>query len=202
MPYSLQRGAALILILALSGPMAIIALLILCIDGRPVLFRQVRAGRHMKGFKLFKFRTMKNHADALIKKGEDPKNRITRTGSVLRKSGLDELPQLVNVVRGEMALIGPRAMLPEVSARVPARYAARFDVLPGITGLAQVRGRNSIPWSKRLGLDIEYLRRRSLLFDLQIAFRTIAVLLQGAGHVPDRNTSKVDDLNLMGGDNE
>lgn len=201
MPYSLQRVAALILILALSGPLAVIALLILCIDGRPVLFRQVRAGQHMKAFPLFKFRTMKNDADAMIKKGEDPKNRITRTGAILRKSGMDEIPQLVNVLRGEMALIGPRAMLPEIAARVPAKFSARFSVYPGITGLAQVSGRNSIPWSKRLGLDIEYARRRSLLFDLRIAFRTIAVLVIGTGHVSDRNTSKVDDLNLMGGDN-
>lgn len=202
MPYFAQRLAAMFLILVLLVPTAIIALVIRYVDGSPVLFHQRRAGRNMEPFELHKFRTMKNNADGLLRSGSDPVGRLTRTGPFLRKSGLDELPQLLNVARGDMALIGPRAMLPKIAYRVPPEYRRRFEILPGITGLAQVSGRNSLVWSERLKVDLDYTARRSITLDVKIAFRTVFVLFSGSGHSPDRNTNQVDDLGLLGGDDE
>lgn len=178
--------------------MALIATVILAIDGKPILFRQARVGRDRTPFKLYKFRSMVNDADRLLEANTDPRGRLTRTGGVLRRSGLDELPQLLNVLRGDMALVGPRAMLPEIASRTPVKYESRFSVLPGMTGLAQISGRNSIPWSRRLTLDVEYTIKRNLRFDIGIALRTVRVLLTSDGHSPDRNSTQVDDLGLMG----
>lgn len=198
MPYPLQRLLSLLLLIALAPLMALIATVILAIDGKPILFRQARVGRDRTPFKLYKFRSMVNDADRLLEANTDPRGRLTRTGGALRKSGLDELPQLLNVLRGDMALVGPRAMLPEIASRMPVKYESRFSVLPGMTGLAQISGRNSIPWSRRLALDVEYTIKRNLRFDIGIALRTLRVLLTSDGHSPDRNSAQVDDLGLMG----
>ena len=123
---------------------------------------------------------MVNDADELLR-GDPAVNRLTRTGHFLRRFSIDELPQLVNIVRGDMTLIGPRAMLPEVGENLPHEFESRFDVLPGVTGLAQVRGRNDLPWSKRLEADVEYVKSRSALVDLTIVLNTFSVLLRGSG---------------------
>jgi sugar transferase EpsL len=197
MPYLLQRLLALIALGVLSPVLAGVGMVVAMVDGRPVLFKQQRIGRDRAEFTIYKFRTMVRDADALLDARGVTANRLTRTGRLLRQSGVDELPQLVNIARGEMALVGPRAMLPEVAANLPARYLRRFEVLPGLTGQAQVSGRNELLWSKRLQLDVEYVDQRSILTDLRILMRTIAVVLVGHGHTPDRNSADVDDLGLI-----
>ncbi|WP_127573414.1 sugar transferase [Georgenia faecalis] len=202
MPHPLQRAVALIVLVLFAPLMICVATLIRVVDGGPVLFSQTRIGYKREAFTLWKFRTMKNGADRELVYGVDPTSRLTRTGAALRRTALDELPQLLNVVRGDMTGVGPRALLPEVARNVPAQYDSRFDVLPGLTGLAQVSGRNSLPWSKRLELDARYARHRSVRLDVSIALRTFSTLATGAGFSADRNTEVVDDLGLLRPDDE
>lgn len=154
-----------------------IALLIRCTMGGPVLFRQTRTGWHGKEFEILKFRTMRDKRFP-----EEPDApRITRLGELLRRTSLDELPQLWNVARGEMGVIGPRPTLPEQVVHYSRRQRGRLDVRPGLTGWAQVRGRNSITWPERIELDLWYVRHRSLLLDLRILVLTVKVLLNPSG---------------------
>ncbi|WP_395293254.1 sugar transferase [Kitasatospora hibisci] len=177
----MKRGGDLA-VTVLAGIVAIplglvIALLIRCTMGGPVLFRQTRTGRHGKEFEILKFRTMRDrrHAD------EPDAPRITRLGDLLRRTSLDELPQLWNVARGEMGVIGPRPTLPEQVVHYSRRQRGRLDVRPGLTGWAQVQGRNSIGWPERIELDLWYVEHRSLLLDLRILVRTVGVLLRPSG---------------------
>lgn len=152
----------------------------------PVLFRQARLGMHGAPFEILKFRTMvvnapdvRNVDGSTFSGASDP--RITAIGRFLRKTSLDELPQLVNVLRGEMSLVGPRPDLAsQVSVYEPGELR-KLDMRPGITGWAMVRGRNAIPWSTRKRLDIEYIERFSLAFDLCILIRTVPAVLFGVG---------------------
>lgn len=147
--------------------------------GRPVLFRQVRPGRDGELFELVKFRTMLpvDPAQGLT----DDRARLTRFGRLLRSTSLDELPTLVNVVRGEMSLVGPRPLLVQYLDRYDQRQARRHDVLPGLTGLAQVAGRNALSWDRKLELDVQYVERRSLRLDLTILVATAATVLRRQG---------------------
>lgn len=152
-----------------------------------IFFRQRRVGLNQVPFRIVKFRTMKErdpdsidqHAEVVVSEGVDP--RITRSGRFLRATSLDELPQLWNVLIGDMSLVGPRPVLPEQVEAMPIGYLKRFDVRPGLTGLAQVRGRRSLSWLQQLQADAEYVDKRSLLFDLLIVLRTPYVLLCGSG---------------------
>ncbi|WP_380281420.1 sugar transferase [Kitasatospora purpeofusca] len=177
----MKRGGDLA-ITVLAGIVAIplglvIALLIRCTTGGPVLFRQTRTGLHGKEFEILKFRTMRDRRFP-----EEPDApRITRLGELLRRTSLDELPQLWNVVRGEMGVIGPRPTLPEQVVHYSGRQRGRLDVRPGLTGWAQVRGRNSITWPERIELDLWYVHNRSLGLDLRILLLTVKVLLRPAG---------------------
>ncbi|MEV6210827.1 sugar transferase [Kitasatospora sp. NPDC051914] len=177
----IRRGGDL-LIAATAGIVAIplgllVYVLIRCTMGGPVLFRQTRTGRHGKEFDILKFRTMreKRYAD------EPDAPRITRLGRLLRTTSLDELPQLWNVARGEMGVIGPRPTLPEQVVHYSDRQRGRLAVRPGLTGWAQVKGRNSITWPERIELDLWYIAHRSLLLDLRILLLTVKVLLRPAG---------------------
>lgn len=146
-------------------------------DGCPVLFRQRRVGKNGERFHIHKFRT-------LIRKPDDPtqpSKHTTRIGPMLRRWGLDELPQLWNVVRGEMSLVGPRPTLPQQVEQYGPYEHTRLEVLPGITGWAQIHGRNALPWSERIDLDVWYVQNRSLLLDLRILIRTPIVLIRGTG---------------------
>lgn len=168
--------ASMLVIAPLS---CVIALLILTTMGRPVLFRQTRSGRHGKRFEILKFRTMRppteaHQADAL---------RQTSVGQFLRRSSLDELPQMWNVLRGEMSLIGPRPTLPEQVAHYTSEQRRRLDVRPGITGWAQVRGRNLLSWPQRIELDVWYIANRTLLLDLWIVALTVLQLVRPRGIV-------------------
>jgi lipopolysaccharide/colanic/teichoic acid biosynthesis glycosyltransferase len=150
-------------------------------DGGPVFYRQRRVGLHGGEFELLKLRTMEVGAEArgagfAVSEG-DP--RITRVGRVLRRLSLDELPQLWNVVRGDMSLIGPRPTLAYQVERYTARQRRRLDVKPGITGWAQIHGRARLPWSDRIELDVWYVEHRSPLLDLKILARTPLALFAG-----------------------
>jgi lipopolysaccharide/colanic/teichoic acid biosynthesis glycosyltransferase len=144
--------------------------------GKPALFRQVRTGKNGELFQVVKFRSMTNALDNNGKLLDDGA-RLTRFGAFLRASSLDELPQLWNVARGDMSLVGPRPLLPAYLPRYSARQRRRHDVKPGITGLAQISGRNAISWDEKLELDVRYASNVTLGSDLAIAWKTVAKVL-------------------------
>jgi lipopolysaccharide/colanic/teichoic acid biosynthesis glycosyltransferase len=174
--------------LILLAPLLLLLALVVWINlGRPVLFRQIRAGRHGVPFTLLKFRTM---TDGRVAQGEllPDHDRLKRCGKILRATSLDELPQLWNVLRGEMSLVGPRPLLPQYVDRYSARQARRLEVQPGLTGWAQVCGRNALSWEDRFELDVWYVEHRTLWLDLRILVMTIWKTLRregisAAGHV-------------------
>jgi len=148
--------------------------------GQPILFRQVRPGLHGVPFRIFKFRTMLEAAESSGAAACD-EQRLTPLGRFLRRTSLDELPELFNVVRGEMSLVGPRPLLPEYLARYTAHQARRHDVKPGITGWAQVNGRNELSWPEKFQHDVWYVDHQSFLLDCRILCRTCGTLLSGRG---------------------
>ena len=175
---------ASVVLLVLAAPVLGLAALAIRLESRgPVFYRQRRVGRHGRPFELWKLRTMVRGAEAMgagiyVLEG-DP--RITRVGRLLRRFSLDELPNLVNVVKGDMALVGPRPTVAEQVDRYTDRQRRRLEVKPGITGWAQVNGRTSLPWPERIELDVWYVEHRSLLLDLRILARTARMLASGRG---------------------
>jgi lipopolysaccharide/colanic/teichoic acid biosynthesis glycosyltransferase len=172
------------LALALSAPiLALAALAIRLETPGPVIYRQRRSGLHGAEFDVLKLRTMVDgaeHIGAGLAVNENDA-RITRVGAFLRRTSLDELPNLVNVLRGDMSLIGPRPTLPVQVAQYTERQRGRLALKPGITGWAQVNGRASLPWSERIELDLYYIEHRSLALDARILWRTLAMVLGGSG---------------------
>ena len=172
-------GAALGLIL--TAPVALaVAVAVRLSLGRPVLYRQLRPGLGGRPFALWKFRTMRQSTDAAGRPLPDA-DRLGRFGRWLRRTSLDELPELVNVLRGEMSLVGPRPLLMEYLPRYDAVQARRHEVRPGITGWAQVHGRNAVAWEERFALDVWYVDHLSARLDLRILARTVAQVLRGRG---------------------
>ena len=166
------------------APVLALAMLAIRLESRgPAIYRQRRVGLHGAPFDVLKLRTMVDGAEhigaGLAVNAND--SRITRVGAFLRRTSLDELPNLLNVLRGEMSLIGPRPTLPVQVAQYTERQRGRLAVKPGITGWAQVNGRTSLPWSERIELDLYYIEHRSLALDLRILWRTPAIVLGGAG---------------------
>lgn len=157
--------------------------------GAPVLFRQARAGRDGRTFTLLKFRSMLDDRDAQGRLLED-EDRLTPFGSALRASSLDELPSLWNVVRGDMSLVGPRPLLVHYLEAYTPRQTRRHEVRPGITGLAQVSGRNSLEWDEIFDLDIEYVDHRSAGLDLRILVRTVSTVLRREGISADGHVTR------------
>ena len=160
--------------------LAVVALLVRLRIGAPVLFVQERPGRDGRPFRLVKFRTMTDARDrsgALLPDAD----RLTRFGRALRSTSLDELPELWTVLRGDMSLVGPRPLLMRYLALYSDRHRRRHAVRPGITGLAQVSGRNAITWEERLDLDVAYVERCSLALDLRILWRTLRSVIQRHG---------------------
>ena len=175
----LGAGAAL---LVSALPMLVVAVVVRLTMGRPVLFRQLRPGLHGRVFEICKFRTMRE--------GTGPDElRLTRVGRFLRSTSLDELPELLNVLRGDMSLVGPRPLLVRYLDRYTPEQARRHDVRPGLTGLAQVAGRNATSWEQRLALDVEYVDTRSFLGDVRIIARTIVMVLRREGISADGHVS-------------
>ena len=149
--------------------------LILYKMGNPVFFIQLRPGKNKKTFKIYKFRTMINDANLT------DEERITSFGKFLRKSSIDELPQLFNVLMGDMSLIGPRPLLIEYNDHYSQEQNKRFNIKPGISGLAQVKGRNTLSWDEKFKLDVYYVNNVSFLMDLKIFFKTILVIIGSDG---------------------
>jgi lipopolysaccharide/colanic/teichoic acid biosynthesis glycosyltransferase len=145
--------------------------------GAPILFRQVRPGLRGRPFTLYKFRSLTADPDGTRSDAE----RLTRLGSLLRRTSLDELPELWNVLRGDMSLVGPRPLLMEYLPLYTAEQARRHDVRPGITGWAQINGRNAISWEEKFRLDLWYVDHRSLLLDLRILALTLGRVIAGEG---------------------
>ena len=169
-----------VLLFFLSPIIVIIYFLVKISLGTPVLFLQERVGKDNEVFKIIKFRTMKDVKD---KYGDDLPDfdRVTRLGSFLRSTSLDELPELINVIKGEMSLVGPRPLLKQYLSIYNDEQIRRHDVLPGITGLAQVNGRNSLTWNEKFELDVWYVDNRSFLLDLKILFLTIYKVVKRDG---------------------
>ena len=163
---------ALPVLLILSIPVILTSMLVAVILGRPILFRQLRPGLNGVPFTLFKFRTM-THARDTEGNFLTDKKRLTRFGRFLRSTSLDELPELINVIKGNMSLIGPRPLLMQYMDRYTPQQARRHEVKPGITGWAQVNGRNAITWEQKFDLDVWYVDHLSLSLDLKIIAMTI-----------------------------
>jgi sugar transferase EpsL len=169
-----------LVMVTLSPVIALIAILIRLQLGSPILFRQQRAGLNGKLFTCLKFRTMTYARDGngqLLPDGQ----RLTSLGQFLRSTSLDELPELVNVISGEMSLVGPRPLLPEYLARYTPEQMRRHEVKPGITGWAQVNGRNALDWNRKFELDLWYVDHWSFWLDLKILARTVLHVLQRRG---------------------
>jgi len=168
----------------LTAPLVLVLVLVIRLESRgDPIYRQKRIGRHGRPFEIFKLRTMISGAEfsgagLAVAAGD---TRITRVGALLRRYSLDELPNLWNVVRGEMAIVGPRPTLEGQVRQYTPRQRGRLAVRPGITGWAQVNGRASLPWSERIELDLWYVEHRSLRLDLQILARTVHMVLSGSG---------------------
>lgn len=184
---------SIVLIILLSPLWLIVAIIIKIESKGPVIFKQIRVGENERHFMFYKFRTMRHGAEKLkdslkhlsdidgpvFKIKRDP--RITRVGKFLRKSSIDELPQLFNILKGDMTLVGPRPPVPEEVKKYGKRERGRLTVRPGLTGLWQVSGRNDISFVEWVELDLYYIKYRSLILDLKILIRTIPAVLSGKG---------------------
>ncbi|HYT81509.1 MAG TPA: sugar transferase [Actinomycetota bacterium] len=181
----LLAGIALILLVPF---LLLIAVLIRLTMGKPILFVQERPGRHGKIFRIYKFRTMRDLVGSQSRPLPDDA-RISRMGKVLRTASLDELPELLNVLRGDMSLVGPRPLRVEYLELYTPKQARRHEVRPGITGWAQVNGRNAVSWEKRFELDVWYVDHWTLGLDVRILGRTAMKVLRGEGiSAPDHAT--------------
>ena len=179
--YSLKRaldiGLSLIGIVVLAPVMLMAAVVVLADLGRPVLFRQSRPGKDGRPFRIVKFRTMRRERNAM----ESDEARLTAVGRLLREFSIDELPELFNVLKGDMSLVGPRPLLTRYLDRYTAEQARRHEVRPGVTGWAQIHGRNALGWDERFRLDVWYVDNHSLAVDCQILLRTVWTLFTRRG---------------------
>lgn len=175
--------ASLLALIILSPVLLLVALAVVASSGPPTFFVQERIGLHGKAFRIIKFRTMTRDAEQRTKgqwiTAGNP--YVTPVGRFLRRTSLDELPELVNVLKGDMSLVGPRPTVPQHVAQYNDFQVRRLEVKPGITGWAQVNGRNSISWNKRIKLDIWYIDHWTLCLDLRIIFMTVGQVLRQRG---------------------
>ena len=171
---------ALLVLIILSPIVIAISILIFSSMGRPIMFKQLRIGKDESPFEIMKFRSMKTvfQNDG---KPESDELRITRIGKFIRKTSLDEIPSLLNVIKGDLSMVGPRPLLPEYLSLYAPHHLIRHKVRPGVTGLAQVKGRNSISWEKRFDLDAEYTNKISLKLDSLIMLRTVKAVISQEG---------------------
>ncbi len=164
-------------LVVLTPLLLILAALVRCFLGAPIIFRQQRSGLGKRGFTIVKFRTMTDAKDASGALLPDSQ-RLTRFGRFLRSSSLDELPELLNILKGDMSLVGPRPLLPRYDSYYSEREARRFTALPGLTGWAQINGRNDLAWDERLECDAWYIESYSFVLDLKILFLTVIKVLR------------------------
>lgn len=176
-------------VLAVLSPVyLVLAVLVRVKLGSPVLFSQERPGRHGKIFRMYKFRSMTDKHDAEGNLLPD-EYRMTRFGTVLRATSLDELPELWNIFKGDMSIVGPRPLLVRYLPRYNARQRRRHDVRPGLTGWAQVNGRNAISWEQKFEYDVEYVEKESFLFDVKIILMTVGKVLHRSGISQEGNVT-------------
>lgn len=191
---ALKRSLDVVLataILVATAPVVLIAIAAVYLTmGRPVFFRQLRPGRHETPFTLIKLRTMRTPADP--KGGRSDAERLTRLGRWLRRTSIDELPSLVHVLSGAMSLVGPRPLLMRYLPHYTDRERTRHDVRPGLTGWAQIHGRNQVDWDERLAMDAWYVENRSLALDLRILWQTVRLVLSRDGVVDAPATQQPD----------
>ena len=177
---SLDFILSLTAIVILSPILLIVAIMVRCKLGSPIIFKQQRPGLQERIFCMYKFRTMTDDKDNDGNLLPD-ELRMTKFGRILRSTSLDELPELFNVLKGDMAIVGPRPLLVQYLPRYNERQHHRHDVRPGFTGLAQVNGRNSISWQEKFEWDIQYVEQLSFIMDIQIIFKTLVVVLKKEG---------------------
>jgi len=171
---------SLVVVIIVFPVILVLSIIVYLTIGRPVIFSQIRPGKNEKLFKLYKFRTMtdlRNSTGELL----SDKERLTGLGKFMRRTSLDELPQLFNVLNGDLSLVGPRPLLVEYLPEYNEEQRKRHNVKPGITGWAQVMGRNTLTWEEKFTLDVYYVENLSFLFDLKILFLTISGVLKGSG---------------------
>ena len=193
--FDIVAGCIVVLLLTVIPVLIIVPILIKATSKGPAIFTQDRVGKDGKVFKIYKFRTMLIPEESFDKDGNqlEPKQRITKVGIILRKTSIDELMQIFNVIGGTMSFVGPRPTLPYQVERYTEEQKCRHDMRPGITGLAQVSGRNNLTWSEKIEYDIEYIEKFSLWFDIKILFKTVAVVFKKEGIdfvKPDAITAK------------
>lgn len=179
---------SLVAIIVLSPVLLVVAILVRCKLGSPIIFKQQRPGLHEKIFCMYKFRTMTDAKDADGKLLPD-EVRLTKFGKALRSTSLDELPELFNILKGDMAIVGPRPLLVQYLPRYNERQHHRHDVRPGFTGLAQVNGRNSISWQEKFEWDVKYVEQVSFLMDVKIIVKTVGVVLKRDGISSDTSVT-------------
>ena len=176
--------SVLLILFLIAIPVLIVIPIVIRLTSKgPAVFTQERMGKDGKVFKIYKFRTMLIPEESLDENGNmlEPQQRITKVGAFLRKTSLDELMQVFNVLEGTMSIVGPRPSLPYQADNYTPRQHKRFEMRPGITGWAQVNGRNELTWTEKIEYDIEYIENYSLWFDIKILFRTVAVVFKREG---------------------
>lgn len=181
--FDLIIGIAFILILTIIPVLVIIPIVIKITSKGPAIFKQERMGKNGKTFYIYKFRTMLIPEERITEDGRqlEPRESITKIGKFLRKTSLDELPQLFNVVNGTMSIVGPRPTLPYQVNNYTEEQKHRHDMRPGVTGLAQVNGRNELTWTEKIEFDLYYVNNYNLLLDIKILFKTVAVVFKREG---------------------
>lgn len=180
----IKRGfdicASAVALIIFSPVIAVVAVMVLATMGRPIFFRQIRPGLRGKPFEILKFRSMKNATDASGKPLSDAQ-RLTKFGDIMRSYSLDELPQLINILKGDMSVVGPRPLLYDFFPYYTVREMRRHEIKPGVTGPAQINGRNNLNWDDRLGMDVDYVDNWSLWLDIKIIMKTVMVVLKRDG---------------------
>jgi len=171
---------AAVLIVVLALPMLVVSVFIKLEDGGPIIYKSKRVGKNLKKFYVYKFRSMRVDRKEL-KSGLSHEEAVTRVGKFIRKTSLDEIPQLFNILKGEMSFIGPRPWIPEYYKFFTDEQCRRAEVLPGISGLAQVRGRNNVSIFNKIKYDLVYIEKASFIFDLRIIFMTIKAVIKKTG---------------------
>ena len=189
---------ALILVILLSPLMIIIAIMIKIDSKGPVIFKQIRSGKNNKNFTLYKFRSMIYNNNLYDTSVED---QVTKIGRILRKTSLDELPQLFNILKGEMSFIGPRPWIVDYAKYFTKHQIRRLEVLPGITGLAQCSGRNNLGIIERIDIDVEYVENMSLFLDIYIVLKTIKSVLKKEGFSNSKSAIH-EELNILKNQNK
>jgi len=177
-------GASILLVLMIIIPVLIVIPIVIRLTSKgPAIFTQDRTGKDGKTFKIYKFRTMRIPEESLDENGNElpSEQRITKVGRILRKTSLDEVTQVFNILNGTMSIVGPRPTLPYQTERYDERQLKRLDMRPGITGWAQVNGRNNLSWTEKIEYDIEYIEKFNIWFDIKILFKTVAVVLKQEG---------------------